>query len=150
MKLALWKKGFTIIELLIVITVIAILIGIALPRFRGIQEEGNSAKARGELRTLQSAVESYNMHQGSLPATLDELTKDTTKPNIVGSVLPTDPFKSGSNYGYAMSPSKQYYVMYSVGPSAGDSASVDDKGDVTLSSTDAIYSSNGKPKTATP
>ncbi|UCD15446.1 MAG: prepilin-type N-terminal cleavage/methylation domain-containing protein, partial [Candidatus Omnitrophota bacterium] len=51
--------GFTLIELLIVIAVISILLSIALPRFRGMQEEGNIAKAKGELRTLQTAVESY-------------------------------------------------------------------------------------------
>jgi general secretion pathway protein G len=139
----LWKKGFTIIELLIVITVIAILIGIALPRFRGIQEEGNGAKARGEMRTLQTAIESYNMHKGSLPTALGDLILATTKPNIVGSALPTDPFKSGSNYVYSQSPSKMYYTVSSVGPGGSDTATVDDTGKVTLSSTDVIYASNG-------
>ena len=59
------KRGFTIIELLIVIAVISILIGIALPRFRGMQEEGKIAQAKGELRTLQTAVESYYIHNSN-------------------------------------------------------------------------------------
>src|SRR3989339_339671 len=59
------KKGFTLIELLIVIAVISILIGIALPRFKGMQDEGNIAKATGELRTLKTAVESYYIHNNS-------------------------------------------------------------------------------------
>ena len=56
------KKAFTLIELMIVMAVMAILIGIALPSFRGMKEEGNIAKAEGELRTLQTAVESYAIH----------------------------------------------------------------------------------------
>jgi ornithine carbamoyltransferase len=63
------KKGFTLIEMLIVIAVISILIGIALPRFKGMQDEGNIAKAKGELRTLQTAVESYRIHNTAYPAT---------------------------------------------------------------------------------
>lgn len=64
------KKGFTLIELLIVIAVISILIGIALPRFKGMQEEGKIAQAKAELRTLQTAVESYYIHNNNTyPAT---------------------------------------------------------------------------------
>ena len=143
--LKLWnKKGFTIIELLIVITVIAILIGIALPRFRGIQEEGNIARAKGELRTLQTGVESYLMHQGKLPTALADLVKSDTKPNLVGSDTPKDPFTSGSEYLYSVS--GNYYIIYSVGPSGAGAPSVNDAGEVTADA-DAIYSSNGKPKT---
>jgi prepilin-type N-terminal cleavage/methylation domain-containing protein len=52
------KKGFTLVELVIVISVIAILVGIALPRLRGMLDEGNTAKGASELRALQAAVES--------------------------------------------------------------------------------------------
>lgn len=136
------KKGFTIIELLIVIAVIAILVGIALPRFIGMQEEGNISRAKGELRTLQAGVESYYIHNNStFPAGLSNLTGVT--PNIVGSSLPRDPFTAASNYGYATSASERYYVIYSVGIGADGSASIDDNG--TISETNGahcIYVSN--------
>ena len=61
------RKGFTIIELLIVIAVISILVGIALPRFRGMREEGLIAQAKGELRTIQTALESYFIHNNAYP-----------------------------------------------------------------------------------
>ena len=145
MMLKLWnRKGFTIIELLIVITVIAILIGIALPRFRGIQDEGNIAKARGELKTLQTGVESYLMHQGSLPAALGDLIKDTTKPNLVGSVLPIDPWKTtGTDYGYVVAGT--YYIIWTKGPS-GIAPTVTILGVINVpEGCDGIYASNGKP-----
>ena len=52
-------EGFTLIELLIVMAIIAILIGICLPRFRGMQDEGAKSKARSNLATLRTAVEAY-------------------------------------------------------------------------------------------
>ncbi len=136
------KKGFTLIELLIVIAVISILIGIALPRFRGMQEEGNIAKAKGELRTLQTAVESYYIHNNNTyPTALSSLT--TATPNIIGSSLPTDPFTSGSNYGYAQSTNVRYYVIYSVGVGGNGSATIGDTGTITeTNGSSCIYVSN--------
>jgi general secretion pathway protein G len=118
------KKGFTLLELLMVIMVIAILIGIALPRFRGMVEEGNVAKAKGELRTLQIAVESYYMHNNNTyPTTAIALTTLTTQtPQIVG-ILPTDPFVSpAASYGYINGgTNNKYYAIWSVGPGTAGS-----------------------------
>jgi prepilin-type N-terminal cleavage/methylation domain-containing protein len=138
-------KGFTLIELLIVIAVISILIGIALPRFKGMQDEGNRARAKGELRTLQTAVESFKIHStnSALPANIGAALTGAT-PNIIGSTAPTDPFNPGSNYGYNTSGSGVYYVIWSVGP--GGSATVtgiDNNGAITGTAGDDIYVTNG-------
>jgi general secretion pathway protein G len=146
------KKGFTIIELLIVIAVIAILVGIALPRFRGMQEEGKITQAKGELRTLQTAVESYYIHNNNTyPTALANLTSAT--PNIIGAALPTDPFNATSDYGVAIdgaSPVK-YYVLYSVGPGGNGSAAVSTAGVVTeTNGASCIYVTNGATKDTQP
>ncbi len=52
-------RGFTLIELLIVIAIILILIAIALPNFLEAQIRAKVTKAKGELRTLQTAHEAY-------------------------------------------------------------------------------------------
>jgi len=134
------RKGFTIIELLIVIAVISILIGIALPRFKGMQDEGNIAKAKGELRTLQAAVESYYIHNSNAyPSALSALTSET--PLIVGAI-PDDPFGTGS-YGYLRGgTNNKYYVIYSVGPSGNGSATITDDAVVETSGASCIYASN--------
>ena len=136
------KRAFTLIELLIVIAVISILVSIALPRFRGMQDEGNIAKAKGELRTLQTAVESYYIHSDNVyPTTLNSLTKQV--PLIVAN-LPTDPFTSGSNYGYLVSGNGEYYVIYSLGPARNGGAGVGGTGDVTESNGNScIFVTNG-------
>lgn len=139
------RKGFTLIELLIVIAVISILIGIALPRFRGMQDEGNIAKAKGELRTLQTAVESYYIHNNNAyPANLTDLIATTTKPLIVSSI-PADPFSAtGAAYVYTRGgTNSKFYIIYSVGPGANGGASISATDTVTeTNGTSCIYVSN--------
>lgn len=134
------KKGFTLIELLIVIAVISILIGIALPRFKGMQDEGNIAKAKGELRTLKTAVESYYIHNNSTyPTALSSLT--SASPNIV-SAIPNDPF-SNTTYGYVRGgTNNKFYVIYSVGAAATGSATITNDTVVETSGTSCIYAAN--------
>ena len=44
------EKGFTLLEILVVITLILIIAGIAIPRFAGVSDEGRKSKAAAELR----------------------------------------------------------------------------------------------------
>ncbi len=144
------EAGFTLIELIIVIAVIAILLGIALPRIRGMIDEGNTAKAAAELRALQVAVESYYIHNSKIyPADgsstwQSALTAATTRPKLIGSAL-TDPFSSSAaQYPYDKSANGLYYIIWSVGPDAtADIIGVDNNGTLTGSADDDIYVSNG-------
>jgi len=137
------KRGFTLIELLIVIAVISILIGIALPRFKGMQDEGNIAKAKGELRTLQTAVESYYIHNTqTYPSALAAVT--TATPSIV-TTIPADPFSStGAAYGYVLGgTNNKFYVIYSAGPGPGiGSATITSSAVVETNGSSCIYASN--------
>ncbi|MDD5457085.1 MAG: type II secretion system protein [Candidatus Margulisbacteria bacterium] len=113
------KKAFTLIELLIVMTVIAILAGILIPSFRGYQSEAWLVKAEGDIGALQIAVESYfRNHDNKYPDTLEDLL--TSNPRYIPQ-LPKDPFRTATNrYGYEVVTKKPgsepYYVIYSNGP----------------------------------
>ena len=143
-----FRKGFTIIELLIVIAVIAVLIAIALPRFKGMREEGDIARAKGELRTLQAALESYYSHNNNAyPATgsaaLDSALA-VAEPRIVGGVM-VDPFDTGGgDYKYVVGgTNNKYYVLYSAGTNGNGSAAL--AGDTAITETNGascIYVSN--------
>jgi type II secretion system protein G len=139
------RKGFTLIEMMIVIVVIAILVGMLLPSFRGTQDEAAEQRARSELRTLATAVESYFIHNSNtLPANLTALI--TASPRIVSSV-PDDPFRSGStDYSYAVDSNGVYYVIFSYGRDrAVDISGISTAGALTLtgSASEEIFVTNG-------
>ena len=113
------KKAFTLIELLIVMTVIAILAGILVPSFRSYQQEAWNTKAEGDISGLQLAVESFiRTHDNRSPDNLNELI--TSTPRFIQQ-LPRDPYRSsGVFYGYTLLTKKPgndtYYIIYSNGP----------------------------------
>ena len=54
------KKGFTLIELMIVVAIIGILAAIAIPNFLNFRNKAKSAEAKSNLGAIRSCQETYN------------------------------------------------------------------------------------------
>jgi type II secretion system protein G len=65
------SKGFTLIELVVVIAILGILAGIAIPRFMAAQEEARGAKFLADIRTIESAANMYAAKNGTYPGSYD-------------------------------------------------------------------------------
>ena len=88
------KKGFTLIEILIVVAIISILAGIVLIGLRPGLGSARDARRQAELKQIQTALQIYYNRFGSYPSALIDLINEG-----VARTIPDDP--SGAAYGYS-------------------------------------------------
>jgi type II secretion system protein G len=62
-------RGFTLIELVIVVAIVGILASIGLALYVNVQARGRIGRATADVRTLTSAVGVYAAHMGAIPTT---------------------------------------------------------------------------------
>jgi type II secretion system protein G len=78
------QKGFTIIELLVVIVIIGILVALALPNLFSAQARGRDSDRKNELKNLQQKLETHFGDNDEYPATLGDLDPAPTTDEVEG------------------------------------------------------------------
>jgi prepilin-type N-terminal cleavage/methylation domain-containing protein len=84
--------GFSLIELLTVLTIIAILAGLTIAAFSGVQRTALRNRARNEVQAIGSALESYKADNGSYPTPPAAIFTST---NVYTTASPNSPLPSG-------------------------------------------------------
>ncbi|XZG71381.1 type II secretion system major pseudopilin GspG [Chitinibacteraceae bacterium HSL-7] len=74
------SRGFTLLELLVVILIIAMLAGYVGPKLFGKVGEARAKTAAGQMKALADALDQYRLDTGSYPSTEQGLSVLTTKP----------------------------------------------------------------------
>jgi len=75
-RLTAHDSGFTLLELLVVMTIIGILAAIAVPALRDSPKRAREATLRGDLFTFRSVIDQYKGDKGNYPPDLQTLVKD--------------------------------------------------------------------------
>jgi len=117
------QKGFTLIELMLVVVIIGALVAMVMPRLTGRGEQARSAAAKADIEAnIATALKLYELDNGEFPSTADGLaallSKVSSVQNWRGPYLekkPVDPW--GREYKYR-SPGEHRtadYDLYSLG-----------------------------------
>lgn len=140
------SKGFTLVELLIVIAIIGVLSAILMANFVGVRQRARDAQRKTDLRQIQSALELYRADIGSypispLPNCGSSLSGGTPSVVIYMQKIPCDtnpndsPYApSSGNYNYISSDGKTY-AIYACLENTNDNDSSIINGDTNCNST---------------
>lgn len=86
------ERGFTLVELMIVMVVIGILMAMAVPQYTNSVRNAKEAVLRDDLHVIRTAIDSYTVDQQKAPQSLDDLVQSGYL-----KVMPTDPFTKRSD-----------------------------------------------------
>ncbi|MGI9626898.1 MAG: type II secretion system protein GspG [Longimicrobiales bacterium] len=115
------RHGFTLIELVVVMTTIAILSTMAVPKLSGALEQARVAGAIGDIKAIEREIDEFELIMNRMPSSLAEVNRSAMR----------DPW--GQAYGYARPGTRtdQFgvvintdYDLYSIGSDGGTNASL--------------------------
>jgi general secretion pathway protein G len=117
------EAGFTLVEMLVVITIIAMIMALVAPRVLNYLSESKVKAAKIQIESLGSALDLYYLDEGRYPPTAEGLTALVQRPDnsptwngpyLKGGVVPNDPW--GHAYVYRSPGEHGPYDIISYGP----------------------------------
>ena len=112
------QRGFTLIEILIVVIIIGLIASLVAPNLMGRYERSKEEIAKAQVEMLSSGVMSFKLDMNRYPASLEELLKSTDPtwrgPYLSKQTLPQDPW--AKDYQYKNPGDHGPFDLYSLGP----------------------------------
>jgi general secretion pathway protein G len=115
------EAGFTFIEIMVVVAILAILAALVVPRIAGRTDEAKRTAAKVQIKNIEGALQLYKLDTGNYPSTEQGLKALVEKPTVgvipkgwkAGGYLPKIPLDPwGTPYKYTSpSPKGDYEVM---------------------------------------
>jgi len=115
-------RGFTLIEIMVVVVIISVLIGLVAPNIMGRVDQAKVTAGKADIATMSQALEMYRIDNGSYPTTDQGLQALVEKPggtpeprnwNAAGymkkKTLPKDPW--GNDYQYVRYPDGRFDIV---------------------------------------
>lgn len=104
------QRGFTLIEVMVVVVILAILATVVVPRIMDRPDQARVTKAKQDIRAVESALNLYRLDNFRYPTTDEGL--EALVPKYLDS-LPTDPWNN--QYLYLSPGEKGEFDLYSLG-----------------------------------
>ena len=118
------ERGFTFIEIMVVVAILAILAALVIPRIMGRTDDAKRTAAKVQIRNIEGALQLYKLDNGVYPSTEQGLKALVEKPSVgvipkkwkLGGYLPKLPEDSWQNpYKYLSPSQKGDYEIISLG-----------------------------------
>lgn len=117
------QKGFTLIEILLVVIIIGVLVSLVAPRLAGRSEEARKQAAKADIDGgIALAIDMYEVDNGRYPTRLEDLiekpfdSRNWKGPYLKKSFIPKDPWGNAYVYRKPGSQNTESYDLFSPGP----------------------------------